>query len=642
MITRRTIGISALSLVLGLVLGGWQARVPSTEERREARKYVALLHPKDVCHLHVSGPSGDVLLSRSSPAAKWEFEAPVLDVADPDRMQSLLEALCRLPVVERVEEPGEADPNLGFDLPNETRVRLRDASGRTLFHLSVGRAGVFEETFYVEEREEQKRGKIYLVRSPIWDWLSQPVETLRDRQLLRIPLAEILRYQLTSAWGEVDVERRLEGEQRWFLRAPLAARANDDLCLSLLEELSRLEAESFLDDQSILGREARPETEALFQLHLAGRGDEDPLEIRFLQERDEQGVPWMLASRSDRKTVLKIRDNLVERLPRNTDQLRYPYLTDIEAKTVARIEIESRTANPNVDLRSNGLDWLLHYRGQTPFANEKRIQRMLDALNAEPVIEFRSSVGDVSGAYGLARPAVTLAVTTSAASEGDLNAYRASLEEARAQGGDLESIPKPDTEVEVQRYLFGMGEGPLVNVQKEGEPFVVAVDPALLSSKIPLHPLKWLGLRIFRFHPRELRSVEVKTRASQWKVRYDPRRNAWSGEAGESSITDDINPRRAEAMAYALGSMTAVDWLTERREALTRLARPKAVVQLRLARRERSGTVKEYEVTMKIAPVNDSSQPAFFYGQLSREIDVFVLSADTVRSIVSPVVYRAL
>ena len=74
--------------------------------------------------------------------------------------------------------------------------------------------------------------------------------------------------------------KRAEREPRWFIETPLQSRANDDIAYSLLEELTKLEAEEFRDDQALTGLASLDGLAATFRLQA---GSENPIDIVMRQ-----------------------------------------------------------------------------------------------------------------------------------------------------------------------------------------------------------------------------------------------------------------------------------------------------------------------------------------------------------------------
>jgi len=322
------------------------------------------------------------------------------------------------------------------------------------------------------------------------------------------------------------------------------------------------------------------------------------------------------------------------------NQLRYPYLAEIPADTVARIQIQSRV-DPDVDLRRTRQGWKLLYASKQWPANEGRIERLLTALNSEPVIEYRSSTGARSKAYGLDRPLLTLSYTTSEVDRAEWERYQSRLQQAGPGANGGEELKKPEAEIDTETIRFGRGEDAFLNANFAGDPFIYAVDPSLVLSFIPSHPLKWRGLRLLDFRLLDVREISVSEAGGvEMDLFYNPLRNEWSGLLDGEPVDDEINPRLAERLAYSLGTLHAVDWLTDRREALRALERPSCEVRLRLASSNASGGGDPddlQEVSFRLAPAVRGGRVPFYFGQFSDRPDVFLLDDETYAELTFPV-----
>lgn len=631
MIRKSTLGIGALAICLVVVVLAWERRLDSTDMRVYKEGFLNLWSEQSVRRLRIAGPGGEVLVERKED--HWQMVQPIDDEADPDKLVQLLRHLCQLPLVEQLTEKELAAEEFGFSKSNVIVLELRSAEG-LVGKLALGREGPFERTAYVRVLEGEGMGRAGLVRMETRDWLATPLAQLRDRRLLRLAPGAVTQYRLKTAQGEIAL-RREEREPRWHLETPLQCRANDDIAYSLLEELSQMEAEEFRDDLALAGMASLDGQTAVFRLET---GTGTPLEIMLRQEDDSDGAVHLLAKRSGRKALLRIRDDLVRRLPHNVNQLRYPYLAEFPLYAVARIHLRSRT-DPDVVLFHSGAEWRQLYRSEQWPANTGRIEELLGALNAEPVLEYRSSSGAQSANYGLDQPLVTLSITTSRVDAEVLQAYR----EKKRQGGEAK-VESPTPEVETRTLRFGRGEDAFLNANYEGEPYVYAVDPSFVSSHLPSHPLKWRGLRLLSIRPMEMREIAVaQTGGEDLLLKYDHLRNVWSGTLDGERIDEQINSHLAEGLAYHLGSLTAVDWLTDRRDALRSLQRPSCRVRIKTSP---AGNAAEgaapREIAVNLAPSVQNGRVQFYYGQFEGQPDVFLLTAETYARLVLPVLKQGL
>lgn len=627
--------MGGLAIAVGLWVAVWERKFDSTNQVAQKARFLTLWEEGTVETVRIAGPGGELEVEKEAGKKRWRLIRPVEDEADPEKMAALVRLLCRLPLVERLQGAEFSAEEFGFSRSNVIEVDLLSSRG-VLGKLLLGREGPFEKTAYASMLQPDGSTRSGLVRMELRDWMASPLAQLRDRRLLRVPPGAITQYRMKTVQGEILL-RRDEREPRWHIDTPLQCRANDDIAYSLLEELTTMQAEEFRDDQALTGLAAVDEQTAVFRLE---KGAETPLEISLRQEQGPDGVTYLLAKRSGRKAVLRIRDDLVRRLPRNVNQLRYPYLAEVPVNVVARITIRSRT-DPDVVLFHSGTEWKQSYRSEQWPANTGRIEELLAALNTEPVLEFRASAGAQAASYGLDSPILSLSLTTSQIDPNELKQYR---ERKARSAGEGKGEPAPKAQVETRTLRFGRGEDAFLNANYEGEPYIYAIDPSFVQSHAPTHPLKWRGLRLTEFRPIDLREIAIsEPGGADLLLNYDATCNQWTGLLNGQRIDEKINPRLAEGLAYHLGSLTAVDWLTERREALRALQRPGCRVRVKISRSPAGAQNERTEqFALLLAPSVQDDRVLFYFGQFEGQPDVFLLKAESFARLIYPVLKRDL
>jgi hypothetical protein len=610
----------ALAATVGVVL---------LERNRPALSPVLLrFRPESLARLEIASPGERTVIERGE--KRWNFVKPVKDWADQKGMSEVAVGLSKMTVRESIGDNHMKDSEAGLSASKAIGLKLDLRGDATKAEqLVFGRPGPFENTVYARLSGHRERRGTQLVETSLRPVVVAPGEQLRDRKLFPFAATDVTSY--TFRQGNLDVELvRAPEAPRWFIKRPIQCRANDDIVYSLLEELGAMRAASFIEDRALPASAQMNEGAALFDIQTR-KGSAVKL---TLEPKLGRGRETMLAHVAGRTTVLEIADNFASRLPRNLEQFRFPNLIEFDKDSVARIKIESRE-DPDVELVNDGRRWSLASGGQKRPANEERLKRMLDALLAEPVLDFRSnSVADLAR-YGLDRPDVRVSIVTSSVEAELYDAYQRELGKARLEGRNPTSVPPPKVNVEQYGLAFRAGADGVMNANLAGSPFVYGVDPALLTSAIPTHPLKWRDLQVLGFSLFEVRGIEVAEAGQpELKLTYDYLQNQWTGTVGGSAI-GNLDARAAELLASTLGSLTARDFLSRRAAALDALRRPVCVVKLRTAVRPGE---PETQRTLRMAPAGGGADAEFFYGQFDGDPDVFVLDAGTYGRIVAPVV----
>ncbi len=631
MLPRRT--IVTLSY-LGLALAATVAVVTLEKNARSQSTVLTQVRADALVRVDIAGPAGKTALERD--LGRWNFVTPVEDWADATEMGKAVQELARLNLRETIPTGEIKDSVFGLSSSKAISVRLGfEREKAKPERLMFGRSGPFENTVYARAEGHPERPDVYLVETPLRPILLAPGEHLRDRRLFAFPAGAIRSYRFRQ--GNLDIElTRDEKQPRWFLTKPIQCRANDDIAYSILDELASLRAGSFVEDRALATGTQGAENAATFVIQ-PRQGE--AIRIQLESKNSPGATPGsMLAHVEGRTTVLQIPDDLVTRLPRDVEQFRFPNLMEFDKDTVARVTIESRD-DPTVELKNDGRRWDLLSNGQSRPANEERIKRLFEALLAEPVLDFRSnSLADLER-FGLDRPDVRVTLVTSSVEAADYDAYQRDVKQAQLGGLDPASVPAP--RVDVERHVLGFRLGPdgILNVNLAGTPFIYGIDPALITSSIPTHPLKWRDSQLLGFSLFETRGIEItEIGAPEVKLHYDYLQNTWTGTWGGTPVDPQIDVRRAERLVAALGNLRARDFLTSRAEAYQALRNPACVVKLRTAGR---GGESDVERTLRLAAAVRGAEVEFYFGQFEGDPDVFVIDAATYGRIVSPVIRPA-
>lgn len=654
--------------VLGAAAIGMLAFVvfvePHWKTTLEAEATSNLLIPVDsgnIRQLRVNRQTGESKLLLEE-EGNWRLASgPIRDLLDPEKMKRLLDTLSHLRIRETIRldeiEDGKKSVlnEMGFSASEQIDLKIDYPDKRPSQRLLVGTGGPLSGTVYIQAPGTGSRKHIYIVDGDLRSFLDSPAENLRDRKVTRVHPSRIVSYILRTSFGEVELKRELK-EQRWFLTRPIQARANDDIAYSLLEEVDQMEVESFIDDKTIpplLSSGAMDPRTAYFEL----RTDQGKVIKLQLKENPSPNPDdtRMMAKINGREAILQIHNNLVSRLPNNVNQLRYPYLADIDPATAARIFIRSPN-NPDVELRSLATvsekkdgeqdlgktkNWQVVINGKEEQANSGRINRLIEALNKERVLEYRSDTSSRLDAYGLTRPVATLSITSAGVDAEDFDQFKAAVQKAKEAGQPIDKIKAPDPVIATRILRFGQNEQILLNAFYENEPFIYGIDPSFLYTYLPTHPLNWRNLRLSAFGAVNVRKLEIlPVGGPETRLYYDYYQAQWTGTLGGERIDDKIDPTKANRLANRLGSLEARQWLTQRAEAYQALDNYSFEVRMEIAPVEEIGVAPKppLKLTVRFAPALISGDRiTLYYGRFAGSPDVFDIPAEAVEQLLEPV-----
>ena len=634
-----------IAAVLMVFVVGFERHLESSREVEASSRLLIPLDVDALKRIRIRNAVGEVSIDRKDYG--WKLMNPIDDHADPESVAKLADRLAHLAIRETIRRDelgadGIRLSQLGLSQSQAIEVKLEFDDGRDSVTFHFGAAAALQGTLYARMPRSATRQDVYVVDGDFREWIADPGATLRDRRLFRRHPGEIQSYSIGTENGVMELEREPDAP-RWFVQQPLKARANDDIAYSILADLSKLKVVEFLDPRAAatagLSGGIGPNS-AVFQLRPQGG---KPFTIKLREEPAQDGSPSLLATISGRDAVFRIEDDLVSRLPKTINQVRYPYLADVNSPAVARIEIESPL--DTVDLRrlpENPKEWRLIRGSQNFRANKDRVDRLLGALNSETIVDYVSDAASQLEEFGLHRPLASISVTTSSVDAVELEGYRAKVAEAQQAGKDPDKVPKPKIEVKRRTLRFGRKDALFLNAKFDDEPFVYAIDPAFLSINVPTHPLDWRGLDLIGFDLYSVKEIAIaEVAAPPLRLFYDYLHGKWSGILGEHRIDEAIERRLAERLAAHLGSLRARQWLTQsRHEAYRALSSPSLQVRIKL-QKPSVGDAEPNPVgfaAFKLAPATISgSRVVNYFGQFEGHPDVFLLDAANYDRIVAPV-----
>ncbi len=645
--TTTTILLSCAAFLLVFVLV-FERHIESSREAEGSSRLLVPISGESLKRIRITSQMGDLSIDRKDYG--WKLMKPVDDHADPNLISSLADKLARLTIRETIDRDEIGGKKiklsrLGLSESELIEVKLEFDGDRESLVLHFGAQGPLQGTIYVRMPDSEKRRDVYVVDGDFRNWIADPKTVLRDRRLFRVDPGEIESYVVETENGVMSLKRE-PNAPRWYVERPLKARANDDIAYSILDELSKLEIDEFLDPRAAatagLATSTGPDM-AIFRLE---EQSGDQITVRLRERENDNGEVSMLATVSGRDAVFRIDNNLVSRLPKNINQMRYPKLADINLATVARVQIE--TPLDSVDLRrlrDSGNSWSLVVGGQIQRANQEKVDQLLAALNSETIVEFRSDTAARLDEYGLDRPMAQVAITTSTVDGVELDLYSAQVAEAQKAGRDPESIEKPNIEINTRTVRFGRKSGILLNAKFDDEPFVYAIDPAFLSLYLPTHPIAWRGLDLLGFELLSVQAIEISEAGMpDLKLFYNYLHGKWTGVLGKERVDEMIDGRLAERLAAHLGRFSARQWLTgSRQDAYRALSNPSMQLQIKLQKPSigQDNPNPVGIVSIKFAPATiTGDRIANYFGQFEGHPDVFILDGTDYDRIAAPVLRK--
>ena len=598
-----------LLLVVAVIAGifGLEGWMPTSRERLEADASVLAFDEAKLDHIEMGLADGKsfVLAKQGS---VWRVTEPYDDVADPERVARLLKELREMRLVERMkraEFDDKAWHSTGLEAP-VAKVRLM-AGRERLASFWVGNPGVLEGTSYatMEGAAEGAERQAFVLRTGLHALLKEAPLLWRDLKLLRLPAEKVTRVRFISGDGQIEVARE-DGERAdWRLVKPLQTRGSKER----IEE--RLAAILNLD---VLGAELATLAASPGEAAVGGGAQADSLKVNveaggasyeLTVTKPAEGAAETTALASHRRPKFTISAKQAAMLWCEPNELRDEHFARVEAESVSELQIRS-AAFPEVDLKQENNLWLLRRNGRWEPANGDRVARFFETLNQTKVREFTSDSAAELTPYGLDKPFLTLS-------------WLEKRGEARKE------------------LMFGQSADQTGFYLKGGkEPFIYRISADVLPN-FPPDALKWKGRGVMRFSQFDLKKITLAIgSAPSIELAYNAASGEWSGRAGDQDVTAMIDRVKADALAGALGRLSADDWSRSLGEALKALEKPAVRIQVELQSAAQAGAPMKLH-DLKFAPTQEGQDTAIYYGRLDEQPDVFYISREALRGFLKPV-----
>ncbi|MBX5483759.1 MAG: DUF4340 domain-containing protein [Myxococcaceae bacterium] len=287
---RKNVFLLALFAVLAGALGlyGWFGVLKGEEQERARAKAQARFVPlsgaaPEYVRIVLSHPGGSTTVERQGDA--WWIVAPVDAPVDPlvmDTVKSQLDTLELSTVIEEHPTPEDLQ-RYGLASPAFTvqvTTRPKGGGAKQTYTLEGGGENTFDGSIYVRRSGDPR---VYAAPGGVRFNLLRTTLDLRDKQVMKVPVKEVRRVEVTSPRHKVVLER--EG-RKWRMLEPEATDADAQAVSQFLGGLANERARTFLDDGPGAREQAgldKPLVEATFTpekgepIHLSlGRPEDGP------------------------------------------------------------------------------------------------------------------------------------------------------------------------------------------------------------------------------------------------------------------------------------------------------------------------------------------------------------------------------
>ncbi len=389
-----------LIIAAGLGLYLWLVEMPTEQKRGDteaAAKKLVDFKEEDVQAFTLTTPQGEMELIREKDG-RWVIRKPNAMEADAAAVDEFLRTLLLAQVSRVVDESGADLAGYGLDAPSLT-VSFLLASGTQTIHL--GDSGPLSATLYAM-REGAPR--ILLTTLSGRDVLMKNIREFRRKRVFQFDRNQVTRLKVATARETVVLYKEGHGDkEKWTIKSPAEAPADQPEVKSLLSGLQDLKAQDFLDDPkdraAIRARLGQPL--ATFTLR---QGEADRTLSLFIDPQDK-GLAY--AESTPQEPLFKVAPAVAQDLAKGLFTLRNKQLIAAEPDRVKTLVI--KTAGQEYSLTREGADWLVDGDPKLK-ADAARINMFVTRavrLQAERIVTEKPA--DLKP-YGLAPPTTELIV----------------------------------------------------------------------------------------------------------------------------------------------------------------------------------------------------------------------------------------
>jgi hypothetical protein len=259
----------------------------------------------------VDAPRRDIPLEIAEESAVWRIASPDLGEADLLFVQRIVSSLCKIPTAELIQDRDRVE--LGLDNPG---FEL-DLIGSTPVQISFGNA-LPERRVAVWIAGQGGIGAAYSIPDKFLQWLQVPVDRIRNRKLLRMPLEGIDLVVLKRANKEVfSLEReganwKLEHDGKEFT----ATGAEAQKFINRLSTMQALE----IRDQRAKEEDCQKQVKDFEILFEAADRSRETLRFSMPIGEGKAGVVRSLACSSAREGIFDVHPEIARYLEINPDK----------------------------------------------------------------------------------------------------------------------------------------------------------------------------------------------------------------------------------------------------------------------------------------------------------------------------------
>jgi len=392
---------STLLLALLLVgLGLYLFLVEFPQERRktaeeEEASRVFSFNSKEVSGLTVRYPNTEEISLTKDRDGKWRLTRPIETAASRSGVNKIIGLTDSLEFKRVAEEKPSDLHAFGLD-PPQIQVTFKFPDHEE--HLFVGDDAPASSAYYIKKGEEPR---VLLVDHKMGD-LKHTLEEERSVKAWRkkevADLASNKLEEIRLDYGSRTFSLAKEGNE-WWVREPIRTLADRLAVNGLIQTISGLTAEDFIDDQ-------KPQEEKKFgppRLIITLKGESQTQTIKLYQPvpaNGKKGEGGFYAVSTPDEPIYVLKGRGLDDLNKNLYDLRDKRVLDIERLAVQEVRIQN--GQDSFSMLKKGDDWRME--DQKTEADQQKVTKLLDEVELLKAEKFVDDAPKGLSIYGLADP----------------------------------------------------------------------------------------------------------------------------------------------------------------------------------------------------------------------------------------------
>lgn len=567
------------------------------------------LQPETVTHISIK--TGETTATFAKTGAIWQATQPWQDRMDPRAAIAIL-TFANTAIAADAVPRDDLDPKLAGLNGGNTEILLQDTHRTNLATFRLGRRTPLLHlpeienpqpipTTYLLPLDRGRKSHVYAATGDILPLFKNGFSHLRDHRPFYFNPIATQKIRIRTSLGELTLARETPTSP-WRINKPLDLPTDPTAVKTLLEGLVELQATT-LNDRSQITLPTLVTSPQNDQIAITPFGSESEITLDILPPTDPD-APETLATVSDRPDTiftlpLKSEPSLISLpdLPLTVNDLRDPTLTNLNIASIRGIAIESATAPTILITRQPPAPWITTINHREQRANEQRLYELLKATTTTRAIAFETDAAPADlSPWGLEKPILRLIFL--------------------AQNNLSLTIS------------FGLDKNGNLFAKRKDSASIMRLDNTILSQ-IATNPHDWRHSLLWSVSSIDLKSItRTEAKSPPLKLDYLWNDQKWIAHSGETPVTQNLDPPRANYLLSTLENLHVSRWLSPTdKTALTALAEPTLTFQIELKTvddlGDETGTLTR-TLSLAIDPTTQT-----IYGKHSDDSTLFTLSPET-------------